>query len=96
MSDSTSNERLKAWVDEWAAVLQPNDIHWCDGSAREYEQLCQALVDCGTFTQLDEAKRRNPDAKVGDVTDLGGVVAISVSSVRSSCRKNRISSWEST
>src|SRR4029079_7988174 len=59
MSASTTNERLKSWVDEWAAILQPAAIHWCDGSADEYEQLCQELVDSGTFTKLDEAKRPN-------------------------------------
>ncbi len=57
MSAATTNDRLKAWVDEWAAVLQPDDVYWCDGSAEEYDRLCQELVDSGTFTRLDEAKR---------------------------------------
>ena len=59
MSGMTSNQRLEEWVDEWAAILQPDDIYWCDGSAEEYDRLCQALVDSGTFTKLDEAKRPN-------------------------------------
>ena len=50
MSGVTSNQRLKDWVAEWASVMQPDDIHWCDGSADEYEHLCQTLVDSGTFT----------------------------------------------
>ncbi len=73
MSDSTTNERLKAWVNEWAAVLQPHDIHWCDGSEQEYEQLCQGLVDCGTFTQLDEAKRPNSYWAHSDPGDVARV-----------------------
>ena len=57
MSASTTNERLKAWVSEWTAVLQPDEVYWCDGSAEEYDRLCKNLVDSGTFTELDEAKR---------------------------------------
>ena len=51
MSASTTSERLRAWVNEWAGVLQPRDVHWCDGSAEEYDELCQQLVESGTFTQ---------------------------------------------
>src|SRR5215217_7755574 len=57
MTATTSNQRLQAWVDEWAAVLQPAQVHWCDGTAAEYEQLCADLVASGTFTKLDEDKR---------------------------------------
>ena len=53
MSGSSNNERLNKWVAEWAAIMQPDDIYWCDGSAEEYERLCQQLVDSGTFTKLD-------------------------------------------
>ena len=38
MSATTSNQRLKDWVEEWAAVMQPAEIHWCDGSDEEYER----------------------------------------------------------
>jgi phosphoenolpyruvate carboxykinase (GTP) len=57
MAATTTNQRLMTWVDEWAAVLGPADIHWCDGSAEEYDELCTQLVASGTFTRLDEAKR---------------------------------------
>jgi phosphoenolpyruvate carboxykinase (GTP) len=53
----TRNAKLEAWVDEVAALTTPADIHWCDGSADEYDRLCQLLVDNGTFTKLSEAKR---------------------------------------
>ena len=33
MSGATDNQRLKDWVGEWASVMQPADIYWCDGSA---------------------------------------------------------------
>src|SRR3954452_8470696 len=73
MSASTTNERLKSWVDEWAAILQPAAIHWCDGSADEYEQLCQELVASGTFTKLDEAKRPNSYWAHSDPADVARV-----------------------
>ena len=31
----TSNPRLLEWVDKWVAILQPDAIHWCDGSQDE-------------------------------------------------------------
>jgi len=73
MSGTTTNQRLKDWVEEWAAVMQPADIYWCDGSADEYERLCQQLVDSGTFTKLDEAKRPNSYWAHSDPGDVARV-----------------------
>ena len=73
MSATTSNERLNAWVNEWAGVLQPKDVHWCDGSAEEYERLCRTLVDSGTFIQLDAAKRPNSYWAHSDPADVARV-----------------------
>src|SRR4029453_11264687 len=53
----TKNARLAAGFDEVAALTEPDSIHWCDGSAEEYDALAQHLVDAGTFTQLSDAKR---------------------------------------
>ena len=73
MSATTNNAQLKSWVDEWAAILQPKDIYWCDGTADEYNQLCQTLVDAGTFTKLDEAKRPNSYYAHSDPGDVARV-----------------------
>jgi phosphoenolpyruvate carboxykinase (GTP) len=53
----TTNKRLIDWVAEIATLTTPDSVHWCDGSAQEYDELCQLLVDQGTFTRLSEAKR---------------------------------------
>ena len=55
----TSNPRLLEWVDKWVAILQPDAIHWCDGSQDEYDTLCGELVAAGTFTKLNDEKRPN-------------------------------------
>jgi phosphoenolpyruvate carboxykinase (GTP) len=73
MSGTTSNQRLQQWVQDWADILQPDSIYWCDGSAEEYDTLCQALVDSGTFTKLDEAKRPNSYWAHSDPGDVARV-----------------------
>jgi phosphoenolpyruvate carboxykinase (GTP) len=73
MSGSTTNQALKDWVDEWAEILQPSSIYWCDGSAEEYDQLCEQLVASGTFTKLDEAKRPNSYWAHSDPGDVARV-----------------------
>ena len=73
MSATTKNTKLQQWVTDWAAILQPKDIYWCDGSAEEYDRLCQQLVDAGTFTKLDEAKRPNSYWAHSDPGDVARV-----------------------
>jgi phosphoenolpyruvate carboxykinase (GTP) len=55
----TTHQKLLAWVEQVAELAQPDQVHWCDGSAEEYDELCQQLVDAGTFERLSDAKRPN-------------------------------------
>jgi phosphoenolpyruvate carboxykinase (GTP) len=70
---TTTNKKLHDWVDEIAALCQPDRIHWCDGSADEYDRLAQELVDAGTFTRLSDAKRPNSYYGRSDPADVARV-----------------------
>ena len=73
LSKTAASHRLQAWVNEWAAVLQPRDIYWCDGTQEEYDRLCGALVAAGTFTKLDDVKRPNSYWAHSDPGDVARV-----------------------
>jgi phosphoenolpyruvate carboxykinase (GTP) len=55
----TTHANLLAWVEQVAELTQPDDVHWCDGTAEEYDELCRRLVGGGTFERLADAKRPN-------------------------------------
>ena len=69
----SANDRLNAWVDDWAAILQPDSIRWCDGSQAEYDELCAELVAAGTFTKLNDVKRPNSYWAHSDPGDVARV-----------------------
>jgi phosphoenolpyruvate carboxykinase (GTP) len=69
----TKNKQLIAWVERFAELTQPSSIHWCDGSAEEYDRLCQDLVDNGTFHQLSDTKRPNSYLARSDPDDVARV-----------------------
>jgi phosphoenolpyruvate carboxykinase (GTP) len=68
-----THQKLLAWVDEVAELTQPDSIHWCDGSAEEYDSLCAALVEAGTFEKLSDAKRPNSYLARSDPGDVARV-----------------------
>ncbi|HEY6524982.1 MAG TPA: phosphoenolpyruvate carboxykinase (GTP) [Solirubrobacteraceae bacterium] len=70
---TTEHTGLQGWVEEIAALTQPDDIHWCDGSAEEYDQLAQILIDAGTFERLSEAKRPGSYLALSDPADVARV-----------------------
>jgi phosphoenolpyruvate carboxykinase (GTP) len=50
----SKNIHLIRWVNKMAALCQPDEIHWVDGSERENEALCEEMVTTGTFTRLNQ------------------------------------------
>jgi phosphoenolpyruvate carboxykinase (GTP) len=70
---ATNNAKLLAWVDEVAALTRPDGVQWFDGSAEAFEQLCQTLLDAGTFTALDPVRRPRSFLACSDPGDVARV-----------------------
>src|SRR5882672_10842454 len=69
----TTHAKLTQWVGEIATLTRPDAIHWCDGSAEEYDALAQTLIDAGTFERLSDAKRPNSYLALSDPADVARV-----------------------
>lgn len=59
MSLPTQNEKLIQWVQDMAKLCKPEKVYWCDGSQKEYDEMCEQLVKSGTFIKLSQQKRPN-------------------------------------
>jgi phosphoenolpyruvate carboxykinase (GTP) len=69
----TQHAKLIAWVEEIAALTQPDQVHWCDGSQAEWDLLTGQLIASGTLEQLDPAKRPNSFIARSDPKDVARV-----------------------
>jgi len=69
----TTNEALLRWVEKMVELCEPDQVHFCDGSQKEYNDLCALLVTQGTFIKLNQAKRPNSYLALSDPTDVARV-----------------------
>ncbi len=69
----TSNQQLIDWVSHWTGILGPDDVHWCDGSAEEYDALAALLEESGTFRRLNDDLRPNSYLALSDPADVARV-----------------------
>jgi phosphoenolpyruvate carboxykinase (GTP) len=69
----TRHAALIAWVEEIAALTRPDAIRWCDGSEAEWQELTRLMVEGGTLTPLDPAKRPNSFYARSDPRDVARV-----------------------
>ncbi|NBP69478.1 MAG: phosphoenolpyruvate carboxykinase (GTP) [Cytophagia bacterium] len=67
------NSTLQKWVDEVQALVTPDQVRWCDGTQKEYDEMCSLLVQKGTFIKLNETKRPNSFACFSDPSDVARV-----------------------
>ncbi|HEU4640289.1 MAG TPA: phosphoenolpyruvate carboxykinase, partial [Candidatus Binatia bacterium] len=60
MSNSTgrapANPHIQKWVKDMAAMCQPDNVFWCDGSESEREQLTEVAVEIGDLMPLNQNK----------------------------------------
>src|ERR1700739_2919701 len=70
---ATNNTALLEWVEEVAALTQPDEVYWCDGSAEEYDRLCRTLVEAGTFERLSGAQASHSDLALSAPGDVARV-----------------------
>ncbi|MBL7714317.1 MAG: phosphoenolpyruvate carboxykinase (GTP) [Bdellovibrionales bacterium] len=70
---SIQNSKLLAWIEEIAALCQPDQIYVADGSQEEYDRLCGEMVKSGMLTRLNPAKRPNSYAAFSDPSDVARV-----------------------
>ncbi len=70
---SALKSELEGWVNNMAKQFGAKNIHWCDGSKQEYDNLCELLVKKGTFIRLNPEKRPNSFACFSDPSDVARV-----------------------
>jgi phosphoenolpyruvate carboxykinase (GTP) len=73
MTAVTTNQKLLAWVEQWAEVLKPDAVHWCDGSDAERDRLRDELVASGTFRPLNPDIRPASFLALSDPADVARV-----------------------
>ncbi len=52
----TRHKQLADWVNQVAALCQPDRICWCDGSAEEYQRMLRLMIQAGTAMPLDPVR----------------------------------------
>ena len=69
----TKHRRLIQWVTEIAALTEPDQVYWCDGSEEEWTRLTGELVASGTMKPLSAEKRPNSFYAASDPRDVARV-----------------------
>jgi phosphoenolpyruvate carboxykinase (GTP) len=71
--DIYKHAELYKWVEQWAQACGPLRVVWCDGSQREFDELCRELVVAGTFVPLNPKTRPGSFLARSDASDVARV-----------------------
>src|SRR5688572_8371463 len=71
--DYVKNEKAKTWIQETATLCNPDNIHWCNGTQEEYNNLTATMVKTGTLRKLNPNKRPNSYLAWSDPKDVARV-----------------------
>ncbi len=55
----STNKQLTQWVEEVAQLCRPEQVHWCDGSPDEYQEMMRLMTLSGVAIPLNQEKRPN-------------------------------------
>ena len=64
---------LHRWIADWRAVMNPAEVHICDGSEAEFKRLCGDLEQTGTFRRLNPNLRPNSFLALSHPDDVARV-----------------------
>jgi phosphoenolpyruvate carboxykinase (GTP) len=70
---TTTNQALRKWVEDTAALTKPDRIHWCDGGETEYQSLVQHMLQRGDLVPLNQQTYPNCYLHRSDPTDVARV-----------------------
>ena len=69
----TTNQELERWVQSAANLMEPERIHWCDGSDAENDLLIAQMVADGTLLRLNPETHPNCYLHRSDPSDVARV-----------------------
>ncbi|MFP4673945.1 MAG: phosphoenolpyruvate carboxykinase (GTP) [Opitutales bacterium] len=69
----TTHKGLLEWVERMRKMCKPDQVHWCDGSQEEADELFQAMEEKGCCIRLNPEKRPNSYLFRSDPADVARV-----------------------
>lgn len=67
------SKKIENWVNDLAALCQPDRVHYCDGTEEENQMLLDLMVQSGAAVKLNDSKRPNSYYFQSDPSDVARV-----------------------